>query len=618
MIPSVMVLRPFILLCVALSLILSLSNAQTIKGRNTMLTQLGDGNSMSAYNSLVRPAPGEDPVDKSFYVDWYSSVVYTRDEQHYLFTDNGQIKRIWMVNANDRTDTKVVVGPTYDVTTVDSDTNVYDNTAGNDVRMDTHVGNMVTGYDTSLGSNILYYAQGLQKGYISGRSTSWIRKAQENADGSWTVSDYVGVHQDGGGSRSSVPTTAPTSGVLDQPSNNYNPKLREAKTLLPDYSISGGATYGVYPFSDMAVNPVDNLLYLSAAYYTSSNDFSYYQYNHHEYNWKISRIRDIGGMDYIEYWAGKNQNIQCNTGDSVTTYTGFPRTSCTSSKAYVSPSEYADGLDREITVMRPRVITFDSEGNCYYYCEVAYKVRKIQASDSKVYSLFGAGYSSTSSYGVTPNTMTADTGDWNFASVYYNDEWYEAGNYPINDDYTLREVREIDLDAYGNIYIVRDSMLLVWMKEGNYAGKLKWVANMKLTTALATTALDVTYDAGTYGNELTDFRDPISSQTISSGSYGSIRGVAVKKMNHTASNATGFPLGDVLITDSNDYMLSSVQFMCPAGIICVHVWYTVYTKCTRTIIMKKYITHSLLRLSSQPTCNCCGKSCVSKWNWYTS
>ena len=48
---------------------------------------------------------------------------------------------------------------------------------------------------------------------------------------------------------------------------------------------------------------------------------------------------------------------------SVTGFTGFPHYSCGSSRSY-SASDYADGLDKELTLMRPQVIAFDEEGNC--------------------------------------------------------------------------------------------------------------------------------------------------------------------------------------------------------------------------------------------------------------
>ena len=558
----------------------------TTTGRWTMTTVAGNGNSMNAWNSPDKPVPGEDPVGKSLYFSWgYGGVKYSMSQAHFFLSDNADIKRIWRFKSTDTTDSEVIVGPDYDVFAEDDTVDTFDESDGRSIRLDKEVTNLATGIDVTTNRDILYFSQGLEKGGNTYPTDGWIRKAKENVDGGWSVSDYVGVHFDGG-APSAQPTQAPTTGILPT-SDPYCQYLREAKTLVSKSSDSDAEIYGTNVFNDMAVNPVDNMLYLAAGLWETSSSNARFNYN--EYNFRINRIRKVQGIDYIEYWAGKNnENHNCavaNVGPQGVT--GFPGTHCDSG-TYVPSSDYADGLHMHNTTMRPMVITFDNDGNLYYYCGVAYMVRKIQASDNKVYSLFGHGYSgnrdSNGNYfyrGIYPDTSTADTGDFFFSSNRYdNDRWYDEGNEPVNSNYPLYEMTGIDVDDYENIYILRHYMLMVYMKEGNDADKLKWLVNMKLSDDIAQSRAQEVYPAGSYENGINDVRDPLAYRSLSGGGQGYIQAFSVKKSfltnstNSSDSNVTG-PIGDVLFVDSNDFTLSKSQFRCPAGSMIIHLY--IYT-----------------------------------------
>ena len=204
-------------------------------------------------------------------------------------------------------------------------------------------------------------------------------------------------------------------------------------------------------------------MYICSGTYTSST--SNYRYNFNEYNWKINRIRNINGVDYIEYWAGKNYVNSCSS--TGTGFTGFYKGSCVSGSATVPASDTADGNFANLTVMQPLSIAFDLSGNCYYYDYNTKYVRKIRAIDQRVYTVTGSStYSSF--YGISPDTITRnDPHDWITNSDRNNDDWYNGGNHAINSDYFVLYCRVMDTDIYGNLYYLNDGMIMKYNVEGD-------------------------------------------------------------------------------------------------------------------------------------------------------
>ena len=140
----------------------------------------------------------------------------------------------------------------------------------------------------------------------------------------------------------------------------------------------------------------------------------------------------------------------------------------------------------------------------------------------------------------------------------------------MDNSYPMRYIRGIDTDGYGNIYVLRDAIVVRYNVEGNFADKFEFLANMKLSDDISGERLNLQFPAGSYDNDIAAMRDPLAARSIAYGSgYGYIQGMSVKKYlsNSTSANATNTtqPFGDMLIVEGNDYVASSIQFMCPAG-----------------------------------------------------